>query len=156
MSSHAQSYDVLHAIRQLLRRVSEHSRRLSRESGLTVPQLLCLKSLASQDGPTTVVEVGNAVDMSPSNVSGVLDRLEKSGLVERTRGTEDRRKVFVQLTKAGGARAQDLPSPLQDGFVSRLTELDPTERRHIGEVLQKLIAMMDDPTPKPDASADAA
>ena len=39
------AHEVLRSIRQIVRRISEYSRQLSREVGLTVPQLMCLKAI---------------------------------------------------------------------------------------------------------------
>ncbi len=56
---------VLRAIRRIVRRISEHSRALSRQVGLTVPQLLVLKSIAQLEEESqreiTVVMVGERV-----------------------------------------------------------------------------------------------
>lgn len=147
MEQSAASYDILRTIRQLLRRVSEHSRHIGREGGLTVPQLLCLKELGDRDEPATVVQIGEAVQMSPSNVSGVLDRMEKGGLVARVRSTEDRRKVIVTLTDAGRLRAADLPSPLSDSFIERLNALPAHEQQAMAQALDRLVTMMAVPEP---------
>mgnify|MGYP003888203403 CR=1 FL=1 len=151
MAPNHDSYAILHAIRRILRSVAEQSRRLSKEAGLTVPQLLCIKALGEFEGHATVVQVGEAVQMSPSTVSRVLDRLEDRGWVRRERGVDDRRKVFLHLTDAGDEVFRSLPSPLQDTFVERLEALSDDERVHIHQVLEQVVDLLDardvDPSP---------
>lgn len=73
------------------------------EHGLTYPQWLLMKQLREK-GRLTAREVAEALDVTPANVTGILDRLEREGLVARARSGEDRRVVFVRLTEPGHAR----------------------------------------------------
>jgi DNA-binding MarR family transcriptional regulator len=47
-------------------------------------------------GPITAGDLARATGLTTGAVTGILDRLEKAGLVERFRDTSDRRKVFVR------------------------------------------------------------
>ncbi len=141
--------DMLRAIRRIVRRVSEHSQYLSREAGLTVPQLLVLKAIGKEEdagGATaevTVVRVSQEVQLSPATVSRIVDRLERAGLVLRERRAKDRRKVCLSLTPAGLERWQTLPKPLQDRFVERLAGLPDAEREGLLASLHRVIELMD-------------
>ena len=136
--------DVLRSIRRIVRRVSEHSRVLSREAGLTVPQLLCLKAIGSRDGQeVTVNMVGAEVQLSPATVSRIVDRLERGGLVLRERTAKVRRKVCLSLTPAGLERFQTLPKPLQVRFVERLGKLDPRRAEQLLDALHKVVELME-------------
>ncbi len=136
-------YDLLRAIRRIVRQVQAHSRTLSREAGLTVPQLLCLRAIASAEDPLTVAALSRAVQLSPSTVSGVLDRLERASLVARRRDTVDRRRVFLDLTEAGQAAIRDLPLPLQERFLARVRELPPDDRASLLTALERVVRLMD-------------
>ncbi len=46
------AHEVLRTIRQIVRKISEHSKSLYREVGLTVPQLMCLKAIGELDEAT--------------------------------------------------------------------------------------------------------
>lgn len=147
MSVDTQTADeVLTSIRQIVRRIAEHSKYLSREVGLTVPQLMCLKAIGEmeeQESEITVAMVGKRVQLSPATVSRILDRLTRAQLVTRERRSKDRRRVCLTLTPAGFERFQTLPTPMQDKFVKRLGALPDDERRTIVDSLQRIVAMMD-------------
>lgn len=140
------AHDVLRALRQIMRRVSEHSRALSQQAGLTVPQLLCVKAIGElADGETevTVAAVAAQVHLSAPTVSRIIDRLVRTGLVERARGSRDRRRVNLSLTESGQARFKALPAPLQDRFVRRLSSLPLSERYGILSALYRISELMD-------------
>ena len=68
--------------------------------GLTYPQYLALLALWEQDG-LTVRELGERLLLDSGTLSPLLARLEKAGLVARSRSTDDGRSVHVHLTAAG-------------------------------------------------------
>lgn len=138
--------EVLTSIRQIVRRISEYSKHLSRDIGLTVPQLMCLKvigELEEREPEITVAMVGKNVQLSPATVSRIIDRLVRSDLVKRERRSRDRRRVCLTLTPAGLERFQTLPTPLQEKFVRRLGELPEDERQAIVGSLRHIVSMMD-------------
>lgn len=69
-----------------------------KELNLTRPQGMLLGTLAHQ-GEMKVSELSESLGLSNSTVSGILDRLENQGLVERIRSKEDRRVVYVKITE---------------------------------------------------------
>jgi len=56
-------------------------------------------SILDKNGKMKVGDLSSILGLSNSTVSGILDRLEKQGFVERERSTEDRRVVWVQTTQ---------------------------------------------------------
>ncbi len=138
------AHQVLTAIRQIVRRVSEHSKQLSKEVGLTVPQLICLKAIgeAGGDAPLTVAGLAKRVQLSSATVSRIIDRLVRAGLVRRERGVADRRLVWLRLTDEGAERFESLPRPLQDEFLQRLEALPDDERKELVVALQRIADLM--------------
>lgn len=139
---------VLRAIRRIVRRISEHSRSLYRDAGLTVPQLLCLKAIGETedrdaDAEITVAMVSDTVQLGPPTVSRIVDRLVRAELVTRERSAKDRRKVCLSLTTAGLDRYRALPRPLQETFVARFEALSKKRQRAILEALEEVVAMME-------------
>ena len=66
--------------------------------------------------------------MSPlSNATGLIDRIEERGLVERTRVPEDRRIVLIRVTAAGEQMLRDLDVLSDDLLRSVLGRLSRTE-----------------------------
>jgi MarR family transcriptional regulator, organic hydroperoxide resistance regulator len=84
------------------------------EAGLTYPQYIALRVLWHR-GPTTVRDLGRALQLDSGTLSPLLKRLETQGLVHRVRGTADERTVWIHLTDAGTHlrdRLADLPRRL--------------------------------------------
>jgi len=75
-------------------------------------------------------------------MTGILDRLEKRGLVTRTRDKNDRRRVTVSVTDRGQAVLDDAPSPLQDRFHSEIAKLEEWEQTLMLSTLQRIATMM--------------
>lgn len=68
--------------------------------GLTYPQYLVMVLLWEEE-PRLVKELGRAMDLDSGTLSPLLKRLAASGLVRRTRSTQDEREVEVTLTDEG-------------------------------------------------------
>ncbi|MCP5117409.1 MAG: winged helix-turn-helix transcriptional regulator [bacterium] len=133
---------IVAAIRRIMRAVDLHSRRLAEEHGLTGPQLATLQAAASLGESSTGV-LARAVHLSGPTVTGILDRVTKRGLVDRTRNGQDRRSVTVRLTSDGEDVLAAAPSLLQDQFRQELMRLEEWEQTTILATLQRIAAMMD-------------
>ncbi len=140
----ASAEEILRAIRRILQSITIHSKQLYRKAGLTVPQLLCLRAIGRANrAEVTAAEVSRQVQLSPATVTGILDRLERSGLVVRERRSQDRRKISLSLTDKGIQRMESLDPSLQDRFLTRLMGLQESERQHILGTLQGLVEMIE-------------
>jgi DNA-binding MarR family transcriptional regulator len=69
-------------------------------AGMTFGQFVHLERLWSEDG-LTQVELSRRVGVEMASSTSVLAELEKRGWISRERGTTDRRKIFVYLTREG-------------------------------------------------------
>ncbi|MGC6415691.1 MAG: MarR family winged helix-turn-helix transcriptional regulator [Bradymonadia bacterium] len=140
------AHRVLVAIRQILLRVSSHSKAMSQQVGLTVPQLLCLKAVGRLEETVdeiTVALVSKEVKLAPATVSRIVDRLVRAELLLRERGRADRRRVCLSLTPKGLERYQSLPIPLQEKFVQRFSALPEDERERLLDALKQIGQFMD-------------
>ena len=136
--------EILRSIRRIVQSATLHSKRMYRDSGLTVPQILCLRAIAAAKSvEVTPAQIARQVQLSPATVTGILDRLERYGLIIRERLTKDRRKVGLRLTELGHERLAKLPTPLQERFLKRLDHLDINERRRLLDALQQIVDMME-------------
>lgn len=97
-------------------------------SGLTVPQMNALEELGREDG-LSLKGLSARVGLSHSAVSGVVDRLERRGFVERTLDPEDRRYIRVFLSdKVKDYVREEVPSR-RLGPILRALELASAEDR---------------------------
>lgn len=79
--------------------------------GLTHPQYLVMLALWER-APRSLGEIADALALEPASTSPMVKRLEKEGLVERVRSSQDERRLEIRLTEAGRAlraRAVDVP-----------------------------------------------
>jgi len=133
---------IVAAIRRIIRAVDLHSRRLDELYGLTGPQLAVLQQTARLS-PVSTGALARAVHLSHPTVTGIVDRLQRRALVQRTRGGPDRRAVLVSVTESGRRLLTEVPSLLQDRFRQALTELQDWEQTLMLSCLQRIAAMMD-------------
>ncbi len=92
---------------------------------------------------TSVGALAKAASLSQATVTGILDRLETRGFVERRRGDNDKRQVFVRATRAGTRMLQHAPRLLQDSFVVHFTGLAEWEQTQLISSLQRVVTMME-------------
>src|SRR3546814_12024711 len=96
-------YRTLAAVRAELRGFAHFTERVVKAAGLTPQQHQVLVALrAAKEGELTVGQVAEALMLKPHSVSGLVDRLEASDLVERMPREDDRRSV--RLRRTGKAR----------------------------------------------------
>jgi DNA-binding MarR family transcriptional regulator len=78
-----------------------------------------------------------------STVTGIIDRLEQKGFVERLRNSPDRRVITIQLTEGGRELAKNAPFPIQHKIVDGLKKVPEKEIKRIILSLSKLTHMLD-------------
>ena len=71
------------------------------------PQLTVLKML-EEVGDLSLSELSERIRAQNSTVTGIIDRMEREGLVVRARSTEDRRVVHIRLTDKGAKIAREI------------------------------------------------
>ena len=71
------------------------------KEGLTTQQHAVLIAIKHIDDPVTVSVVAHWLDRNPNGISMLIDRMEKDGLVKRSRDLRDRRSVRLVMTKMG-------------------------------------------------------
>ncbi len=137
---------ILQSIRRIAQCIGQHSKRLSSTHNITSPQLVALMAIG-QLGQGTLRSIGRAIQLSPSTVVGIVDRLEEKGLVRRERDIKDRRNVFVRVTVAGQLVVANAPSALPEGFSVALSALPEPDRQILIVALDQLALMLESKTP---------
>lgn len=136
-----QEDQVLISLRQIIRATDLYSRQLSKQVGLTAPQLLVLQSI-HRLGATSISKLSSEISLSQATVTNIIDRLESRNLVRRHRSSEDRRVVHATLTEQGIEKISAAPTPLQDVFSKRFSSLEAWEQSMIVSSLQRVARMM--------------
>ncbi len=97
------------------------SHRLFRPLGLTAAQFNVINVVGRTEGGLSQRELGDRLVVDRSNVTGLLDRLERAGLVKRTDDPKDRRIYRITLTPAG-RRLWRRVGPRYDAVVAQVVE----------------------------------
>ena len=107
--------------------------------GITYPQYLVLLVLWEQD-KQPVCDIGKRLMLDTNTMTPLLQRMEKAGLITRTRGKEDTRQRIVSLTKQGRAlyeQAQHIPDSMIKAV--KMSENEAEELVQMIPSLDKLI-----------------
>jgi DNA-binding MarR family transcriptional regulator len=136
------SDQVVVALRRIVRAIDLHSRHLAQEFGLTGPQVVLLRELVRRE-EMHVAELAKSVNLSHATVTDILNRLEKRGLIERTRSLVDRRRIMITPTDQAISLVEKSPPLLHEQFSEQLAKLHNWEITQILSVLQRVALMMD-------------
>jgi DNA-binding MarR family transcriptional regulator len=134
--------EILIALRRIMRATDLQSQQLSRESGLTVPQLLVMQAIAKEGTPSTSMLARHIV-VSQATVTRIIDRLERAGYVRREKSSTDKRVVNVGLTEVGRSKLESAPEPFQAEFLRKYRKLADWEQQMLKSSLLRIAAMMD-------------
>ena len=104
---------------------------------LTWSQFAVLEALYHL-GPMTQGEVSAKVLKSGSNMTTVIDNLERDGLVRRERDAEDRRVIHVHLTDEGSQKIEAVLPGHVAALVEEFSVLSPKEQETLAELCKKL------------------
>jgi DNA-binding MarR family transcriptional regulator len=128
---------VLEAILYLYTESRRLTKEVARQVELTGPQLTVLKLLEGV-GDLSLSALSERIRAQNSTVTGIVDRMEREGLVVRSRSTEDKRVVRIRLTEKGERIAREIPVEPMEIFRTALAGLTATEARDLLRVLTKL------------------
>jgi MarR family transcriptional regulator, organic hydroperoxide resistance regulator len=128
---------VLEAILYLYTESRRITKELARRADLTGPQLTVVK-LLEQIGGLSLSELSERIRAQNSTVTGIIDRMEREGLVTRERSKEDRRVVYIRLTAKGRELARDIPVEPMEVFRSALETLSAQEMRELMRIMTKV------------------
>ena len=111
--------------------------RLLREYDLTQSQYNVLRILRGEGKPMPCLEIGDRMIQVVPAMTGLLDRLEKQGLVQRERCTEDRRVVYVELTEAARGLLERMDNPVMELHKQLIGHLTQAELKELSRLLEK-------------------
>lgn len=131
----------LDAIIEAFAYLETESRRLTKglaeQYGLTGPQLIVVKMLEPV-GRLSLSELSWKIRARNSTVTGIIDRMEREGLVARRRSDEDRRVVHIELTAKGRRLARDIRIEPFEIFRTVLSELSVRDAADLKRIVTRL------------------
>lgn len=128
---------VLEAIIYLYTESRRITKELAKRADLTGPQLTVVKML-EQVGDLSLSELSDKIRAQNSTVTGIIDRMEREGLVTRERSKEDRRVVHIRLTAKGHTLAKEIPVEPMEIFKGALESLSAQEMRDLMRIMTKV------------------
>src|SRR6266513_344295 len=112
--------------------------RLFREHGITGSQYNVLRILRGEGKPLPILEIADRTITVVPGITGLIDRLERAGLVHRLRCEKDRRIIYVALTDQGTKTLADLDEPLVALHRKLMGHLSQGEFKELIRLLEKL------------------
>ncbi|NKB37252.1 MAG: MarR family transcriptional regulator [Gammaproteobacteria bacterium] len=111
--------------------------RLRVHYSITLPQFDVLAKLDYMKSPLTMSELSNHLMVSNGNITGVVDRLVRDGLVERLAAPDDRRVQLISLSKKGGKEFR-LMAEAHENWVREIFEgIGTTNMQELTELLSE-------------------
>lgn len=134
--------EIVYQIRRLIQAKELYNQELNKHYSITAAQLNCLLALY-EEGPLSLSEIAKIIMVKSSTVTGIIDRLEQKGLVQRLRNSPDRRVITIELTSTGRKMVKNAPPPIQQKILDGLSLLTEQEVRRIVESLKTITRMLD-------------
>jgi len=97
-----------------------HGQAIAKRVGVNPSDMECL-DLILMNGPSTAGEIARHTGLTSGAVTGLIDRLERLGLVERAADANDRRKVLVRVREDRIAPIASLFTPMEKSVAALLS-----------------------------------
>ena len=136
--------DILIKIRKIVRSINLESKKIQKEYGVSIPQVLCLQYLHdSVNYQAGQGDIRKFLNLNSSTTSGIINRLESRSLVARLPRSGDKRVVTIALTSKGDELMQQIPSLLHEQLSEKLAKLDESTLENIKSSLELLITLLE-------------
>ncbi|MFT5250830.1 MAG: MarR family transcriptional regulator [bacterium] len=136
--------EILVKLRKIIRSINLESKKIEKELGISIPQLLVLKYLSDQsDYRAFAKDIKGYINLNASTVSGIISRLESKGLVAKSQKANDKRAIYIILTAKGAELLHKSPSTLQEKLSKRLKKLTKTQIEELDRNIELLTLIMD-------------
>jgi DNA-binding MarR family transcriptional regulator len=133
--------DTVHKVLAVYRALRRYSKQ-AHSSGITGRQIACLRYLQST-GPVKMGELAKYLFIGRSSASELIDKLQQTGLVTRTRSSEDNRKVYVDITNEGRSAVKSVPLGGVPLLREKIPDLEPTKLQIIDRAFTEIAALIE-------------
>ena len=98
----------------------------------------CLLSFLREKNELNMSEVAQRMGHTTAASTGLVDRLEKLGHIRRAHGSEDRRKILVQITASGAALVAEVRDDMVSNLLKMMAVLNPNEQKTWLQIYEKI------------------
>ncbi len=133
---------VVQCFRRITKSIHEFSKAVDREFGITGPQLWAMRAIDDL-GSCSAGDLAGRLFVHPSTITGVIQRLEDKGLIDRRRRPDDRRAIVLRLTPAGKKLLHRGPAQDQGHIVKALQVMSSDEVSKLRLLLDSLVDQME-------------
>jgi DNA-binding MarR family transcriptional regulator len=109
------------------------------KGNVSFPQFFLLGYLANEDF-LTMTDISKKMGHSTAAATGLVDRLEKLGYVQRLHASDDRRKVMVQITRKGIDLVERIREEIVTSLVDLMDDLDKDDQEALLRTYGKISA----------------
>ena len=109
------------------------------ESSLTINQVILLKVLSAA-GRLSMADIAQALRITPASATSLVNRMVKSGWLERSDDPTDRRKIWVSIPSSRLAGWKSLEDQYRAAMVKFNSVLSQEEQRQLASILETLIS----------------
>jgi DNA-binding MarR family transcriptional regulator len=109
------------------------------KGNVSFPQFFLLGYLANEDF-LTMTDISKKMGHSTAAATGLVDRLEKLGYVQRLHAQDDRRKVMVQITRKGIDLVERIREEIVTSLVDIMDDLDKEDQEALLRTYGKISA----------------
>lgn len=140
----AENRDLVAGVIQLANLLNRRLTPVFEKAGVTPQQWAVLSAIASSDGPTTLAAVARRLAVSKQNMTGMMDRLEQLGLIERAEDPHDLRSSRVELSRRGRTLIDKVGPAYEEWRDSLAAELSERDLRLVVRAVNRLIARLEE------------
>lgn len=132
---------ALTAMRKILRTTELNGKQVMSETGLTPSQLIFMQML-DEEHEQTAGHIATRMGITQATTTVLVQKLEAMGMVQRRRGEQDRRQVWLTLTQPGKDALAIAPDGVHSQFHRQFTALEDWEQAMLIASLERVAAML--------------
>ena len=121
--------EIMSSVRKIVRAINLESKRVEKNFGISIPQLLTLKFLNETEGYKSTIK--EMLSLNASTVTGIVARLEQKGFVARLPDPKDKRSTPIVLTSKGAELLKNTQESLHEKISKNLDLISDQEYQKI-------------------------
>ena len=142
----ARERDFVSSIIRLANLLNRRMGPVFEKANITPQQWSVLSIVGEAEGPMTLASIARELSVSKQNMTGMIDRLQQLGVVERADDPKDLRSARVQLTRRGRALLDRMAESYGEWLKSVGDEVSERDLRALARTVSRLIERLEQQT----------